>query len=298
MATKSIILYITLLFYATMSSSQSFIVDMDTASGIQGSLQTKDTAQTLIVTLRAATVSNLFSYQCKVSFDTSKFSFIGAEQDFGVLGEKNILTKNGGNIIGIYQLQTNPPALDTVEFSGTIQGTDATPSVSGDGIIGVLYLKTKLSVNDSSSISISQGFYAEFEGTMEEITSYTAGTYKIIPSVSITTSNDEKKLGYNVPSISILSVTTAYQVIEVTFQSSTARFSVSTNTLSTDNKIHLTLYTLDGKFITNFQTYIYDSNNCQVTIPPSAVHKPTISGTYICTLAGNDIRLAKTMTRF
>jgi len=287
MVPKHILLCVTLLIFFGIVQGQSMAVDMDTASGIQEALTVHDTAQTVIVTLQATSVTELFSYQCKVNFDTSQFSFIAAEQDFGALGEKNILAKDGGAVIGICQLQANPPASDTVEFSGTITGTDASKSVSGDGIIGVLYLKSKAGFNDSTTISITQGFLAEFEESMVEVTNYSEGTFKIEEEVHISPWNKKQKYGETQNS----------HVINVMYQFAVAQFTFPYNTFSVGSTIHCRLFSLDGKQIVHHSFTITNDQIFDVVLPSSVTTQMSNVVPCVCSINIGTKRLTQSMIR-
>ena len=84
-------------------------IDLSDEDGIQDEIQIEDSSGIVAVSLRIESAEELYSYQCKVAFDTAYFTFKGAEQDFGIGGEENILLKNGGSCIGIFQRQQNPP---------------------------------------------------------------------------------------------------------------------------------------------------------------------------------------------
>lgn len=167
------------------AAAQTIVIDMDTASGIQATGAAKDTAQIVTVQVRMIGAVNLFSYQVKVAFDTSRLSYVGVQLDNGPLGEKNILARNGGVVFGVYQVQLNPPASDTIEISGTITGTDPSKNVSGDGLIGVIYFKSRTAVGDSTVIAASNGYTALYGGDITPVAAYAGGKHTVLRPVAV-----------------------------------------------------------------------------------------------------------------
>ncbi|MBN1576825.1 MAG: hypothetical protein JW913_09750 [Chitinispirillaceae bacterium] len=279
MTEKAVTFFLCVFLLAAHSRAQTMVVDMDTASGIQSAISTQDTAKTtLIVPLRITGADNLFSYQFKVAFDTSRFSFVGAQEDFGMLGEKNILAKNGGALIGIYQLQANPRALDTVEFSCTIQGEDAAKSVSGDGLIGVLYLQSKMRSEDSAQITISQGLTVRFDGAPEPVSSYTPGTYSI------------SFVGVRPPAGA---PSFRQREVIVNYQTSRAYFSVPHSGFPSSQAMSIFIHSLNGRLIAERRITLDGAGDHRISIAAPGIETP--SGAFVCTLRLGSVRLSKTI---
>jgi hypothetical protein len=253
---------------------------MDTTNGVQDIYIAKDTTQTVTVALWMSGADALFSYQFKVAFDTAKFSFIDAQPDFGITGKRNLLTKNSGTIIGIYQLQTNPAATDTVEFSCSITGTNGAKSVTGDGLIGVLYLKSKINSGDSSIITVVQGYHAAFGGDLIPIASYKSGNYKSFPIVDIKTKP---------------SVIDKYKKIVLRVRNGYVAFSIPDALLYQNNELTMRIFSLNGKLLVNKHIPV---GLCGV----EQIHQQTIgttfdqTGTFLYSLEIGDTRFARTVT--
>ena len=277
MTEKAVTLFLCIFFLAVTPRAQTMVVDMDTASDIQDSFSTQDTVGTVVIPLRITDADNLFSYQFKVAFDTGRFTFVGAQQDFGMLGEKNILAKNGGTLIGIFELQVNPPASDTVEFSCTITGSDKSKSVSGDGLIGVLYLQSKMHSDDSTEITISQGFLAEFGGSLEPVSSYTQGMFITKPFMHVRHSTRSPLRGRR---------------IVVDCRTSSVNFFIPRNYCAFGGAISITLHSLDGRLILQ-RSFLLEADGDRFTIPTPAI--TTLSGTFICTLRLGGLHLSQTI---
>ena len=262
-------------------NAQTISVDMDPDEGIQDAFTATDTAETLAVTIRITGADNLFSYQCKVVFDTGSFSFLAAQQDFGMSGEKNILTNNCGSVIGIYEQQTNPPAADTVTMSGSITGTDASLSVDGDGCIGVLYLQSKLRPGNSASITVVQGFLAQFGEDLIPVDSYDEGIYTIDPSVPAIDREDRlsRRFSGKTP-VSLL----------VAFPESDVQIGISG--VEPEGFIAVTLLTLDGKTVIEHRQTLRPGTRLVTVRPANHRYAP---GTYLCAIRSGNDRFSRTV---
>jgi hypothetical protein len=256
---------------------------MDTATGIQPTLSVEDTGQTLIIPLRITDADNLFSYQFKVAFDTGCFTFVAAEQDFGTTGEKNILTANGGSIISICQLQANPPATDTVEFSCSITGTDESMSVSGDGLVGVLYLKSKLDAGDTTTITVCDGLLAGYDQQLVSVEEYEEGTYMIPP-----------------PPVAAAAIaqpgrTDNRETFSLSINSNKVHFAVPSSLFNAEKIMRITIHTLDGRL----------RASRLITTPVPAMHlnwspaepgQRLSRGTYLCSVEIGTARISRSLS--
>jgi hypothetical protein len=270
-------LYRVITFFTTIfivcgaNFAQSLSIDLDTTSGIQSTFTSRDTSTSINVAIRFTGVSKISSYQFKVSFDTTRFTFIGAQQDFGISGEKNILTKNSGSIIGIAQLQLNPPAKDTVEFSYSITGNNQSLLISGDGLAGVLSLKSKVPLGDSSSITVSNCILADFDLNQTQVNTYCKGTYWVMP---VTKSAKEKYVNSNTPE--------PLTTVSLTIQSSNILFDIPSSDVNNSKTFLYTFYTLNGKYLTEYN--ITNANSNYNTISGSDNMLFNQPGRYICSL--------------
>ncbi len=262
--------------------AQTISVDMDTTPGLQNVKITKDTAETVAVAFRISGVNAMFSFQFKAGFDTTRFSFLAAFQDFGPAGEKNILTLNGGSIIGIGQLQVNPAASDTVEFSYSITGTDEAKSVNGEGLIGVLYLKSKLSPGDTSSITVGNGYVASFGGDLLPLTSYNAGKFIILPRVGI---ENRKGEGKNIHS---------YDKLILRIKNSQVQFAIPEILFRADNDFLVRIFALDGRLMTSFRLPV-NKNIKNYDINQKTDNTFNNAGTYLFSVEAGGSRFTKTI---
>jgi len=273
-----------LALFTGYAAAQTIAVDMDTASGIQATASSRDTAQLLTMQVRIIGAVNLFSYQYKIAFDDTKLSYISAQLDGGPLGEKNVLTRNGGVTLGLCQLQLNPPASDTIEISGTITGTDPALSVSGDGLIGVIYFKSKTAFNDSSAISASNGFTALYSGDMSAIQTYTAGNYRVLPSVALSPDR------FNAMSTGGASNGRA---VTVTIGTTVAVYNLGS--LGADaTTLTFRLLTPDGKCVANYMAP-YAAATGRLSVPLSRITAPLSAGVYIGSIGFNGRTVSRTI---
>jgi hypothetical protein len=244
-------------FFAAGTLGQSIVVDMDTSSGIQATTTSTDTATPLItIQIRVTGAVDLFSYQYKVPFDTSRLTYMGAQLDGGFSGEKNILTHNGGMPIGVYQLQLNPPASDTIEISGTITGTDPAKSVAGDGLVGVIFFRSKTAPGDSCGITVCSGFYAPCGGNLVPFDHYSGGEFHVTLPVSAASRRA------NIP---ITSTIQNLLTVAVNIGTTEYLFQIPAAHTAAVQPLTFKLFTIDGKFIT-----------ASTMRPVSATHHQTI----------------------
>lgn len=286
MSAKPVVSMILICCGISLAAAQSISVDMDTASGIQPTVATEDTGQTLVIPIRINDADHLFSYQFKIAFDTGSFTFLGAQQDFGITGEKNILTKNGGTTIGIFQVQVNPPADDTVEFSCSLTGTDDTKSVSGDGLIGVLYLKSRLNPGDSAAVAVSQGFLAPYGGTLTPVATYAGGMYRVLLPVTVNRSANRRTVSPSTASAAYL--------INILIGTTEVHFDLPAALFDQDGALSITLFSLDGRLQASRRIPLHSGG----ISGPVAVQKPcgsVASGAYLCTVAGGTTRISRTI---
>lgn len=257
--------------------AQTLFVDMDTAAGVQNKYITKDTAKTIAIAIRLTGAEAMFSYQFKVAFDTSCFSFVAAQENFGIKGESNILTKNGGGIIGICQFQTNPPAPDTIEYSYSITGTKSEKSVTGEGLAGVLYLKSKIRPGDSSSITIMQGYSASFGGDLIPIASYKGGMCKISPIVRIGYRKDIDK-NYGTGKKIVLGNKGAY-----------VTFAIPDALLQNNKEFRLRIFSLGGKLLAAHKIPVQNSKMYDTFLNQT--------GTFVYSLEIGNTSFTRTVTK-
>jgi hypothetical protein len=264
--------------------AQTISIDLDSSSGIQSTFTSKDTVLTIGVAIRLTGINQISSYQFKVAFDTSRFSFVGTQQDFGITGEKNILTKNSGSIIGIAQLQLNPPASDTVEFSYSITGSNISTLVSGDGLAGVLYLKSKIHLGDSSAISVSNGMLADFDLNQTPISAYNKGMYSVLP---VTWNIIERKPDF---------ITNPEQLSSVTLsiQNNVIQFNLPNSIVSKNKMLSVTFYTLNGKYLTGYKMISNNNNIYTTSENNNSVFNQ--SGRYLCCLKTNSRNYSQIVT--
>jgi hypothetical protein len=249
MYNRAITVFVTIFLAYTTNFAQTVSIDLDNEAGIQSKVTSRDTSATIAIAIRLTGVNQISSYQFKVSFDTTKFTFIGAQQDFGTINEKNILVKNGGSIIGIAQLQLNPPAKDTVEFSFTITGTTPSTLVSGDGLAGVLYLKSKVPMGDSTAVTVSNCILADFELNQTTVNVYNKGTYSVLP----VTRNLRGKHNN-------ISISEPVSSVSLSILNRNVQFDIPSPVAAGCKMVSFTLYTIDGKFLTAYQTAATTNN--------------------------------------
>lgn len=271
MRNRAITTFATICIVYASNFAQSLSIDLDTVSGIQSTFTSRDTSATINIAIRLTGISKVSSYQFKVSFDTTRFTFMGAQQDFGISGEKNILTKNGGSIIGIAQLQLNPLAKDTVEFSYSITGNNASLLVSGDGLAGVLSLKSKVPLGDSSSITVSNCTLADFDLNPIQVNVYSKGTYSVSP---VTWSIKEKYPNNN--------CTEPGTIVLLSTQSSNIQFKIPFSDVINSKIYQFAFYTLNGKYLTVYSTTNANSNHYTISGNDNIVFSQP--GKYICCL--------------
>jgi hypothetical protein len=156
--------------YTAQVFGSSFLPDADTATtGIQATNVLTDTGMTLIVEFDAAAMTDLFSYEFSVRYDTTKLLYKGGDKDYGFDGRQNILTTKGGAVQGLCQKRRNPLRPDIIDVAYTIIGADKNQQVSGDGLIGVLSFKSRMQHGDSSTISIISGAWASLDGSLQKV---------------------------------------------------------------------------------------------------------------------------------
>lgn len=283
MQNRIVTIFTAICICCTTNFSQTISIDLDSGAGIQSTLTSRNTAATIGIAIRFTDINQISSYQFKVSFDTTRFTFVGAQQDFGITGEKNILTKNGGSIIGIAQLQINPSAKDTVEFSYSVTGNNASFVVSGDGLAGVLYLKSKISLGDSSSITVSNCILADFNLNQTAVSHYNKGTYAVLP----VTGNIRQPHDLMISSGQLSPVTLSILNNFITFV-------LPHSALSSNEMVTVTFYTLNGKYLAEFDLLTGKSNfyTCSGSNNP----KFNQSGRYLCCLKTGGGNYSQTVT--
>jgi hypothetical protein len=274
-----------ILFSFFCVSAQSLLIDMDTASGVQNVLASRDTGNTVPVSIRVSGINTVSSYQFKVSFDTTRFLYVAAQQDFGITGEKNILTKNGGSIIGIAQLQINPPASDTVEFSYSITGNNSATLVSGEGLAGVLYLKSKLTTGGSSVVSVSNGVLSDFDLSVLPISLYDKGIYKIMPSTAIAA--DKQSLSYN--------KSTVNEIITLGWNNTLVTFNIPSISLYDSRELTFRLYSLNGKLLANHHI-ISNGQHLYRLGANDDIGIGNYTGRFLCSVVIGNNRFSRTIT--
>lgn len=165
--------------------AQKISVNMQPEADEIESILTKEAeGETIIVEFIGSELSAVSGYQFKVSFDSSKFDFLGGDEDYGLSGEKNILKSNGGSLTGIFQVQNNPECDTILDVAYTINGEDDL-SVSGDGLLGVAQFKSKVADGDSGTISVSDAYWVNFAGEKSEISDIVHGLHIVDIPVNI-----------------------------------------------------------------------------------------------------------------
>lgn len=259
----------TLLFSFYISAQTSISVDVNPAvAGIQSLIESATPNETFAVDIIGSGFDSLFSYQLKFSFDTSKFTFLGVDKDYGFTGTRNFLTLNGGSIQGICQQQVNPPCDSIIEIAYTIVGNSSSHAVSGEGLLGVIWLQSKLSLGESSELSLHNGAFASLNGSLELIESTVSGVYSYgAVSNSFTKNNTSliKNFGYNLSSNKL-------------------QISYTTNDNHTSYE-KITLFNLLGKVIE------------EVSFTPNCLNQRTVSfkkqlskGLYLCVIENDKIK--------
>lgn len=168
--------FFTLLLVLTMSifGLPSILVDCDPETpGIQKTLYLDGTEEYVFIDFVADNFEKVTGYQFTMTFDSSKLSF--EEGKDGTLKNKNILKKNGGSIIGIANLQVNPPAKDIVDFAFSISNATEAMAVSESGMLGYVAFSSKMKEGDTCVIEISKGGWAYLNSNLNLITSYEPG---------------------------------------------------------------------------------------------------------------------------
>ena len=166
-------LIILVIFYLTIFTSQAswaskISVDMDILKNdIQPAYYCQKSGETLSVCIYIENVANCYSYQFSVQFDTTKFSFLGADKDIGLSGPKNILTSRGGTVQGLCQIRQNPLSRNIIDYSYTILTEDSSLTINGSGLAGAVLLKSKVQTGDSTSIKIIDAYTAELHGQVK-----------------------------------------------------------------------------------------------------------------------------------
>ncbi|HEX2957217.1 MAG TPA: hypothetical protein VHO70_10310 [Chitinispirillaceae bacterium] len=284
MQIRVVLLLTAILSLYTANYAQSLLVDLDTLPGIQNTFTTKDTAATVGVAIRLTGVTQISGYEFKVSFDTTKFTFVGAQQDFGMTGEKNILTKNSGSIIGIAQLQSNPPAKDTVEFSYSITSYNSSTLVTGDGLAGVLYLKSRLPLGDSSAISVSNCILTDFDLNPTPVNVYNKGTYLVLP---VTWSIRQHKYNFTASSGQFSTVT--FSILN-----SLIKFDLPHSALSNNEIFTVAFYTLSGKYLAEYKMIANKNNFYSFNENNNSIFNQ--SGRYLCSLNAGSKKYSQVVT--
>ncbi len=269
-------------------STQTISVDMDSGEeGIQEIVMANDTAETLTVAIQLSDAVDLYSYQCKIAFDTGSLSFLAAQQDFGLTGEKNMLTKNGGSVIGIFQLQTNPQAEDTIVISGSITGTDASLSVDGNGCIGVLYFASKVQPGDSATIMVTQGFLAAFGEDLTPVENYSDGVYSVDPAVAVSDHRDQ-----TTPHRTPAQTRRLTLILPLTAPLDICIPAAGANTADI---ITVSLFSVDGKLLARHRQPFHSDTRI-IQLPARGENYRYPSGTYLCTIRTGNYRLSRTVT--
>jgi len=146
-------------------SQPSIWVDVNSESiGIQTKVLIPATDKDIYISIRGVSLTNVRGYQSRIWIDTSKFSLIACQSDFGLGREKNFLKTSGLQIQGLCQQSENNGILtDTIDLAYVLQGT-GTQVVDGDGLLGVLVLKNKMSHDDSAKIKIVSTGISDADG--------------------------------------------------------------------------------------------------------------------------------------
>jgi len=165
---------------STGYSATRLAVDLDPeTSGIQNQHLDTQTGALVAVAIVIEETDKIFSLQFRVKFDTAQFAYAGCDKDFGISGPRNMLAANGGIVQGLCQPRQNPPEPGAVEFAYTITGQDQTDAVTGSGLAGLLYLRSKVAPGDSARVQITSGYWAELDGPLNTIDEYSPGVYRI-----------------------------------------------------------------------------------------------------------------------
>lgn len=257
------------LFFLTLIKGMLFAqvmsVDMNPFdTGIQNSVGATTSNETFIIELVASNFSGVSGYQFKIAFDSSKFDFLGGQEDHGLSGTKNILKNSGGSITGIFQEQTNPPCDSILDVAYTILGTTDL-SVSGDGLIGIVQFKSKLNSGESGNIIIKDGYWIDFGGTKTLIDNYSSGVYSF-DQTKIKTYKNKHNERYNIYS-----------------RNNSLNFTIPFSNMNNQLLVKISLYDLQGKLISVLLNE-YKQNGVY-KIP---LNKKLTKGFYICDLKIGD----------
>jgi len=183
-------LYLLLLCHAVFSQ----IIEIDLApdlSGIQKEYTAADTGNVFSLELYGTGFTDIYSYQCKVRFDTAQFTFLGGEADQGLVGTQNILEAQGGTIIGICQTQTNPEDPSVIDLAWSITTENVNLSVTGEGLMGVLLFKNKLSRGETGIFEVFNRYWSELGGAAVPITASDSAWYSVaLDLCTLTVSSD------------------------------------------------------------------------------------------------------------
>ena len=276
------LLLISLIFFTVSSTAQQLLIDMDTASGVQETIAVDEEGGILTLAIRIEGAENLFSYQFKVVFDTGSFSFIDAQQDFGLNGEQNILTTNGGSIISINQLQTNPPVEGTVDFSGSITGSDSSRSAAGDGLAGVLYLESKLQPGDTAVIEVVEGFYVSSGSDLIPCPVH-------VPGMAIRT--EELHIDFSDRTIAYRGILTSGEIALV-FPSSVVHVALPAGLSNDITTMTVSLFYLDGKIRNSWR---FDPGTAlrRIQVPGSTKRRHGTAGILLCTVSTGSARCSR-----
>lgn len=248
-------------------SQTSTAVDMMPAlAGTQNLYQSSTEGETFSIDIIGSGFDSLFSYQLKLSFDTSKLEFVGADKDYGFTGTRNFLTQNGGTIQGICQKQINPPCDSVLEFAYTIVGNNNAQAVSGEGLLGVVWLRSKLALGESSTFTISQVAYAQLNGDLTLIDTIYNGTYSYSPVANI-----------NQPKSQIISP------VKISYKAnSTIIVNLGNETFS---NFSLDIYTLSGEKVESQTISASKTGYNAITL-----NQNLSKGVYLCRFSGNNIQ--------
>ena len=131
---------------AGQNSSAKLYIDTDVSSKEIDSVKYCAKDSSLTVSIFASDITELYSYQMYLQYDTAQLQFISANA-----GSDNFLGSKGGSPM-FFPVKKNKADSTQLLIAETLVGSDSTQCATGSGILGVIQFKMK--GNDTAILSL------------------------------------------------------------------------------------------------------------------------------------------------
>jgi hypothetical protein len=158
---------------AGQNSSAKLYIDADISSKEIDSVKYCAKDSSLTVGIFAADITELYSYQMYLQYDTAQLQFISASA-----GSDNFLGSKGGSPM-FFPVKRNKADSTQLLIAETLVGDDSSQCATGSGIIGVIQFKMK--GNDTATLSLHGPKLCDFNLKVD--TSIQTHSAKVVPGI-------------------------------------------------------------------------------------------------------------------